>query len=224
MSWWPWLVGWWAQAWDHLPPPLPSPPLPTPAHPNSSRPRACLLERVCYLGGLMPSRYNSATLPYTSRSREHIYPVCAVKLLAPAIFLWSLMSIPLVFQEDGLGEVGQQRLMLKWGWGWDSGHRTTLIHTWSSSASCSAHDDTLSESAKVDVSKSVQWSVYPIQYKKTVINSRQQTLHLSISFLFWIQNWQILQWFCAFILCLLTSRTHNLFAVLHAHSFICERG
>lgn len=63
----------------------------------------------------MPSRYNSATLPYTSRSREHVYPVSAVKLLAPAILLWSLMSIPPVFQEDGPGEVGQQRSMLKWG-------------------------------------------------------------------------------------------------------------
>lgn len=63
----------------------------------------------------MPSRYNSATLPYTSRSREHVYPASAVKLLAPAILLWSLMSIPPVFQEDGPGEVGQQRSMLKWG-------------------------------------------------------------------------------------------------------------
>lgn len=54
----------------------------------------------------MPSRYNSATLPYTSRSRKHVYPDCAVKLLAPAFFflLRSLMSIPPVFQEDGLGE------------------------------------------------------------------------------------------------------------------------
>lgn len=59
----------------------------------------------------MPSRYNSGTLPYTSRSREHIYAVYAVKLLAPAILLWSLMSILLVFQEDGLEEVGQKRLL-----------------------------------------------------------------------------------------------------------------
>lgn len=39
------------------------------------------------------------------------------------------MSIPLLFQKDGLGEVGQQRLMLKWGWGWGWGQRTA-IHFW----------------------------------------------------------------------------------------------
>lgn len=62
----------------------------------------------------MPSRYNSATLPYTSRSGENIYPVSTVKLLAPAVLLWSLMSILPVFQEYGPGEVGQQRSSLKW--------------------------------------------------------------------------------------------------------------
>lgn len=63
-----------------------------------------LLERACHPGGLTPSRYNSVTLPYTSRSTEHVYPVYAHKLLAPAVWLWSLMSIPPVFREDGLWE------------------------------------------------------------------------------------------------------------------------
>lgn len=114
------------------------------------------------LGGLVPSRYNCATLPYTSRSREHVYPVYAVKLLAPAILLLSLMSITPVFREAGLGELGQQRLMLKWGWGWDSGH-WTAIYFWCHLASRFSHDDTVSESKKVDVWESVQWSAYPIQ-------------------------------------------------------------
>lgn len=47
--------------------------------------------------------------------QEHAYLVCAVKLLAPAILLRSLMSVAPVFHEDGPGEVGQQRSMLEWG-------------------------------------------------------------------------------------------------------------
>lgn len=93
-------------------------PHPSPAHQRSPgdylRPRQYMPVREDMLG-LMPSRYKRGTLPYTSHSRERVYSVSAVKLLAPAILLRSLMSIPPVFQEDGLGEVGQQRSMLKWG-------------------------------------------------------------------------------------------------------------
>jgi len=63
----------------------------------------------------MPSRYNSATLPYTSRSREHIYPVYAVKLLAPAILLRSLMSMPLVFSRGWAGRSGSTKVDAKMG-------------------------------------------------------------------------------------------------------------
>ena len=66
------------------------------------------------------------------------------------------MSIPLAFQEDGLGEVGHQRLMLKWGWGWGSG-QWTAIHFWSCWLHVSACDDTLSK--RMDVSNSVHWFV-----------------------------------------------------------------
>lgn len=107
-SWWP-FAGWLMMLKCGTV--FPSLPQRTPA---SAR-RARLSERACCLGSLTQSRYNSTTLPYTSRSRERIYPVYAVRLLAPAICFGSLMSIPLVFQEDGLREVGQQRLMLKWG-------------------------------------------------------------------------------------------------------------
>lgn len=132
----------------------------SPTHPRSPQlspaKRACLFERTCYLGGMMPSQYNSATLPYTSRSREHVYSVSAVKLLAPAIWRRSLMSIPPVFQEDGLGEVGQQRSMLKRGWG--ETQAIGLASTFGLTASCSVHDNTVSESKTANVSNSVQRS------------------------------------------------------------------
>lgn len=126
VSWWPWLVGRRAQAWDS------PPPLPRPSSPRARR--VWLLETACYLGGLMPSRYNSTTLPYTSRSREHIYPVYAVKLLAPAGLLWSLMSIPLVFREDGLGwRSGSAKVDAKMGDGGEtraSGLASTSAAVW----------------------------------------------------------------------------------------------
>lgn len=96
----------------------------------------------------MPSRYNSATLPYTSRSREHIYPVYAVKLLAPAILLWSPMSIR-------AGRSGSTKVDAKMGMrvrlGPSDYHPLLAL-----SASRSAHDDTVRESKSLDVSKSVQ--------------------------------------------------------------------
>lgn len=80
-----------------------TPPTPHDSSPQlSSATRVFLLARASYPQGLMPSRYNPATLSYTSHSREYIYPVYTIKLLAPAILLWSLLSIPLVLEEGGL--------------------------------------------------------------------------------------------------------------------------
>lgn len=63
--------------------------------------------------GLMPSRYN---LPYTSHSRECVDSASAVKLLAPAILLWSLMSIPPRLPgEDGPGRSGSAKVDAKTG-------------------------------------------------------------------------------------------------------------
>lgn len=63
--------------------------------------------------GLMPSQYN---LPYTSHSRERVDSASAVKLLAPAILLWSLMSIPpRLAGEDGQGRSGSAKVDAKTG-------------------------------------------------------------------------------------------------------------
>lgn len=63
--------------------------------------------------GLMPSRYS---LPYTSHSRERVDSASAVKLLAPAILLWSLMSIPpRLSGEDGPGRSGSAKVDAKTG-------------------------------------------------------------------------------------------------------------
>lgn len=109
--------------------------------------------------GLMPIRYN---LPYTSHSRERVDSASAVKLLAPAILLWSLMSIPPRLPgEDGQGRSGSAKVDAKTGMRVRLGpwvHRPPpppfiplSLPSFGMAASCSARDDTARQSKWVDV-------------------------------------------------------------------------
>lgn len=85
---------------------------------------------------------------HISRLRCQTFSTCYFAAVPQA------MSISLVVQEDGLGEMGQQRLMLKWLSGWGSGQRAD-IYFWRCRLRVSAQSDTLGISKRMDVSNSV---------------------------------------------------------------------
>ena len=113
-----------AAGWLTSPSVGPSPPPQSPPRPSSPQlslaKRVCLLERTCYLGGLNAESIQLRHPPLHLTFQETRISRLRCQTFSTCFFFFFFASVPDV-DSSGVsggwtgGEVGQQRLMLKWG-------------------------------------------------------------------------------------------------------------